>query len=76
MRDNINKYQRKFASTIKINDVIKYNGDHYDVSNVEKEFEGYTKIRALSFTKDSIIDGNFRDDQVFDVLKTKSKGIF
>lgn len=71
------KYKRTFASQIKINDIIKYNGDHYDVSYTEHDQENKkTKIRAISFYKDAFIDGWFNDDFVMNVLITNSKGIF
>lgn len=76
MKENINKYTRKFAGSIRINDVIKYNGDHYDVSDVQNVDDQFVRIRMLSFTKNSIVDGNFQKDHIFDVLKTRSIGIF
>lgn len=74
--NSISKYVRKFARSVRINDILKYNGDHYDVADVQVVDEEFVKIRMLSFTRDSIVDGNFRNDHVFDVLKTNSKGIF
>jgi len=70
------KYRRDYARQIKINDIIKYSNDHYDVSLVEKTPDNKVRIRGISFFRNSILDTNFDAKYEFDVLQINSKGVF
>lgn len=70
------KYRKAYAVQLQVNDIIKYSGDHYDISLVEKMPDNKMRIRGISFFNDSILDKQFDRKYELDVFQIHSKGIF
>ena len=70
------KYRKAYAAQLQVNDIIKYSGNHYDVSLVEKMPDSKIRIRGISFFNNSILDKQFDRKYEFDVLQINSVGVF